>query len=94
VLGETLRKHQDLLVVSELRKRVRGNAARAALLASGSIRAAVTTLAHSEPELNEFDLSNEAGFMLGCQRSHALAEVIRLALSPAYLDTLAQVSGS
>ena len=94
VLGETLRKHQDLLVVSDLRKRIRGTAARAALLASGSVRAAVTTLAHSEPELLEFDLSNEAGFMLGCQRSHALAEVVRLALSPAYLDTLAQVSGS
>ena len=93
-LGETLRRHADALDPGNLRLRVRAAGARAALLACGSIRAAVHTLARVEPELDQLELSNEAGFQAACQQCFVLAELVRSAFAPAYLDTLVQVTGS
>ena len=92
-LGDTLRRHAAELELPVLRARVRCAAARVALLASGSPRAAVQTLARMEPELAELDLSHEAGFSAACQRSALLADLVRTTFSPAYLDTLVQASG-
>jgi hypothetical protein len=93
-LGDTLHEHADELDLAALRVRVRCASARVALLAAGSPRAALFTLARTEPELAELDLTQEAGFTAACQSSAVLADLVRATFSPAYLDTLVALTGS
>ncbi|MFI5309518.1 MAG: hypothetical protein ACHQ53_19335, partial [Polyangiales bacterium] len=88
-LTQLLYDHRASLEYAKLRSRTRALAARAALLASGGLRAALAALPTTEPELAGIDLRNEADFDLACERSPAVAETIRCALSRPYLDALA-----
>jgi hypothetical protein len=85
-LSDTLRNRS--LVYADLRTAVRASAARAALLASASVRTAFESLAASEPELGALDLAQERAFVHACQNSVAFADTVRAALSPAHLRTL------
>ncbi len=85
-MGTTLKN--GALSLPELRASVRASAARAALLASGSIAAAVERLSASEPELTELDVHSERGYVTACQRCLAFADTVRTALGPAHLRTL------
>jgi hypothetical protein len=90
-MADALRRHDDALHYDALRARVRSSAARAALLASGGLRFALTFLASAEPELDGVDLSSEAQFASACLGSPALAETVRCALSAPFLATLDQL---
>jgi len=89
-LTQLLFDHRASLAYPKLRARTRALAARAALLASGGMRAALATLPITESELARIDLRKQEDFDLACERSPAVAETVRCALSPAYLDALAQ----
>ncbi len=89
-LGESLRRNAEALQYPRLRARTRAVAARAALLASGGLRAALRQLASTESELADLDLGREEQFVLGCERCPALAETVRCALSEPYLSALGQ----
>jgi len=90
-MADSLRRNDKALEYDALRARVRSSAARAALLASGGLRFALSFLVTTEPELTGVDLSSEAQFASGCQGSPALAETVRCALSEPFLTTLGQV---
>jgi hypothetical protein len=85
-LSVVLREHA--LSPPELRTAVRSAAARAALLASGSVTAAFQWLSETEPDLLGVDLHEEAGYLTACQRSQPFADTVRAALSATHLRTL------
>jgi hypothetical protein len=89
-MSQTLRNCRGELSYEVQHARTRASAARAALLTSGGLRAALHALPALETELTGLDLSLEADFVRGCQLSAALRETIRCALSPSYLDALAR----
>jgi hypothetical protein len=91
VMADVLRRNDDALEYDALRARARSSAARAALLASGGLRFALTFLANTEPELEGVDLSSEPQFASACLGSPALAETIRCALSAPFMKALAQL---
>jgi hypothetical protein len=74
-----------------LRARARASAARAALLASGSLRAALRALSSAEPELAGMSLADEQAFAAACRRCLPLADTLRCAFSQPYLDALSRV---
>lgn len=71
------------------RMTVFAQAARAGLLASGDAHAAALALRPTDPALQSADLSTESGWIAACQRSHVLRELVRFALSPAWLAAIA-----
>jgi hypothetical protein len=87
-LADAVRGCGIQLSYASLRACCRASAARAALLVSGGLRAALTALPQLEPELAGVDLREEAEFARACERSAAFAETIRCVLSTPYLDTL------
>lgn len=87
-MGATLKGRGIALSLPELRAGVRASAARAALLASGSLSAAFERLRATEPELTGLDVHVEPGYVSACQRCPAFAETVRMALGPAHLQTL------
>jgi hypothetical protein len=90
LMSETIRSRQGELSYDLQHARTRALAARAALLTSGGLRAALHALPTLETELDGLDLSEEEDFGRGCRLSSALAETIRCALSETYLDALAR----
>lgn len=91
-LAQLLRARADALRPETLRAQTRAGAARAALLVSGSLASALRLLPLSEPELEDVALGGEQVFVQACQRSAALAETVRCALSDVFLDALRRAS--
>jgi hypothetical protein len=89
-MSDVLRRSHAELDYAALRGKSRSAAARAALLTSGGLRFALHLLARIEPELAGMDLSSEPQFATACQRSPALAETVRCALSEPFLAALGQ----
>jgi hypothetical protein len=89
-MTEALHRNQHALDYEALRAGTRALAARAALLASGGLGAALRALPTMEPELTGLDLAREQDFALGCERSAALSQTVRCALSTPYLSVLSQ----
>jgi hypothetical protein len=90
-IADTLRAQREGLAYPQVRARVRAGAARAALLSSGGLAAALRLLPVMEAELAGVDLSTEQAFEHACELSRALADSIRCALSAHYLDALQHV---
>src|SRR6185295_14998741 len=91
-LAQLLRARADALHPELLRAQIRAGAARAALLVSGSLTSTLRALPLSEPELEGVALGGDQVFAQACQRSAALAETVRCALSDEFLDALRRAS--
>jgi hypothetical protein len=91
-LAQLLRARADALRPEALRAQIRSTAARAALLVSGSLASALRALPLTEPELEGVAISGEQIFVQACQRSPALAETVRCALSDVFIDALRRAS--
>ena len=87
-LAAVLKDNSLALSLGELRTSVRASAARAGLLASGSIPAAFEWLSATEPELHGVDLHRERGYLDACERCLPFADTVRSALSATHLRTL------
>lgn len=70
-----------------------GAGARAGLLASGDLGAALRALRQDDDAVAELDTSDEAGFAAAARRSPGLAALIRAALSDAFLAAVARALG-
>lgn len=88
-LRDQLAAISEPLEYDAARMAVFAQAARAGLLASGDSHAAALALRPIDPVLQSADLSTESGWIAACQRSHVLRELVRFALSPAWLSAIA-----
>jgi tetratricopeptide (TPR) repeat protein len=66
-------------------ERVHEAAARAGLLTSGSVRAALLSLASLDPSLKSIALGDEPAFQQACRASSEFAAIVRFAFSSVYL---------
>ncbi len=83
---ELVRAKLPLLAYDRLRRDALQCGHRAGLLASRDVRSAVESVIALQPELSGIDPHKQTGFELICQSSAGVRELIRAALSDAYLS--------